>query len=104
MQAQDLSRCFILYSKLVVKMSLSRFSHILRSNALRRTCPWRPLSTGSDLVVKVPVMGESITTGVMANWLVKVSDFVAADAVVASIETDKVWNFIMKMTFLIHDS
>ncbi len=41
--------------------------------------------------VPVPIMGESITQGVLAKWLVKVNDVVKADAVVASIETDKVF-------------
>ena len=45
---------------------------------------------GEKVIVPVPVMGESITQGVLAKWDVKVGDFVAADAVVASIETDKV--------------
>eukprot|EP01041_Mallomonas_annulata_P007219 gene7219-14718_t len=40
--------------------------------------------------VLVPVMGESITQGMLAKWLVKVGDEVAVDAVVAAIETDKV--------------
>eukprot|EP01036_Dinobryon_divergens_P026476 gene26476-35135_t len=44
----------------------------------------------SLLTVDVPVMGESITTGMLAKWNVKVGDFVGTDAVVANIETDKV--------------
>ena len=40
--------------------------------------------------VPVPVMGESITQGVLASWQVKVGDSVNADDVVGSIETDKV--------------
>ena len=40
--------------------------------------------------VAVPVMGESITTGMLASWDVKSGDFVKADQVVALIETDKV--------------
>jgi 2-oxoglutarate dehydrogenase E2 component (dihydrolipoamide succinyltransferase) len=47
-------------------------------------------SEGSPVEVEVPVMGESITTGVMASWLKKLGDSVGADEVVASIETDKV--------------
>ena len=46
--------------------------------------------TLSILTVDVPVMGESITTGMLAKWNVKVGDFVGTDAVVANIETDKV--------------
>eukprot|EP00607_Mallomonas_marina_P008585 CAMPEP_0182420232 /NCGR_PEP_ID=MMETSP1167-20130531/4885_1 /TAXON_ID=2988 /ORGANISM="Mallomonas Sp, Strain CCMP3275" /LENGTH=484 /DNA_ID=CAMNT_0024595919 /DNA_START=278 /DNA_END=1732 /DNA_ORIENTATION=+ len=41
-------------------------------------------------VVVVPAMGESITQGMLAKWLVRVGDSVTNDAVVASIETDKV--------------
>ena len=37
-------------------------------------------------------MGESITQGVLAKWLVKKGDYVEADAVIASIETDKVYH------------
>ena len=39
-------------------------------------------------------MGESITQGVLAKWLVKNGDYVEADAVIASIETDKVCRYI----------
>ena len=35
-------------------------------------------------------MGESITTGALADWNFEVGDFVAADDVMAIIETDKV--------------
>ena len=40
--------------------------------------------------VPVPIMGESITQGVLAKWLVSTGAAVNADEVVASIETDKV--------------
>lgn len=40
--------------------------------------------------VDVPIMGESITTGALADWSVEVGDFASADSVVAIIETDKV--------------
>ena len=40
--------------------------------------------------VPVPIMGESITSGMLASWDVKSGDFVKADQVVAVIETDKV--------------
>jgi 2-oxoglutarate dehydrogenase E2 component (dihydrolipoamide succinyltransferase) len=40
--------------------------------------------------VEVPVMGESITTGMMSAWNVAVGDYVEIDQVVAMIETDKV--------------
>lgn len=42
------------------------------------------------IVVSVPIMGESITQGVLAKWFVKEGSSVHADDVVASIETDKV--------------
>lgn len=41
-------------------------------------------------VVRVPVMGESITTGILAKWINKIDDIVSLDQVIASIETDKV--------------
>lgn len=49
-----------------------------------------PAAGGAEITVPVPVMGESITTGVLATWLVKVGDAVAADQVLANLETDKV--------------
>jgi len=42
------------------------------------------------VIVPVPIMGESITTGVISKWNVKTGDYVDADHVVAIIETDKV--------------
>ncbi|HSK00766.1 MAG TPA: biotin/lipoyl-containing protein, partial [Kofleriaceae bacterium] len=38
----------------------------------------------------VPPVGESITEGVLSQWLVSVGDHVAADQPVADIETDKI--------------
>lgn len=38
----------------------------------------------------VPVMGESVTEGVIASWLSKVGDFVQADQPVVEVETDKI--------------
>ena len=53
--------------------------------------PPKPASAGAErLVVPVPIMGESITQGVLAKWNVKTNDTVQLDEVVASIETDKV--------------
>lgn len=46
--------------------------------------------TSQKVVVNVPIMGESITTGVLAKWLCKAGEAVSVDQVVASIETDKV--------------
>src|SRR5215212_6254556 len=40
--------------------------------------------------VEVPVLGESITEGTLAQWLKKPGDAVAADEAIASLETDKV--------------
>ena len=50
-------------------------------------------SAGKELpaiVVDVPIMGESITTGSLASWMVDAGATVAADDVIAVIETDKV--------------
>ena len=44
----------------------------------------------APMMVPVPIMGESITTGMLSQWSVKAGDSVAADQVVATIETDKV--------------
>jgi 2-oxoglutarate dehydrogenase E2 component (dihydrolipoamide succinyltransferase) len=40
--------------------------------------------------IKVPQMGESVTEGTLANWLVKPGQQVAQDDPIAEIETDKV--------------
>jgi 2-oxoglutarate dehydrogenase E2 component (dihydrolipoamide succinyltransferase) len=40
--------------------------------------------------VQVPVLGESITEGTLAQWLKKPGEAVAADEAIASLETDKV--------------
>lgn len=42
------------------------------------------------VMVPVPVMGESITQGVLASWSAKSGLVVAADEVIGMIETDKV--------------
>ena len=47
-------------------------------------------SSGEKISVPVPVMGESITQGVLAKWTAKKGSYVQMDEVVASIETDKV--------------
>lgn len=49
-----------------------------------------PAGKTEKVTVPVPIMGESITQGMLASWMVKAGDFVEADQVVASIETDKV--------------
>jgi pyruvate/2-oxoglutarate dehydrogenase complex dihydrolipoamide acyltransferase (E2) component len=52
--------------------------------------PAAPASKGAPMSIPVPIMGESITTGMLSEWSVKEGDFVSADQVVAIIETDKV--------------
>eukprot|EP00600_Ochromonadales_sp_CCMP1393_P009857 CAMPEP_0174972816 /NCGR_PEP_ID=MMETSP0004_2-20121128/10859_1 /TAXON_ID=420556 /ORGANISM="Ochromonas sp., Strain CCMP1393" /LENGTH=489 /DNA_ID=CAMNT_0016223121 /DNA_START=296 /DNA_END=1765 /DNA_ORIENTATION=+ len=47
-------------------------------------------SAAPPVMVPVPIMGESITTGNLASWEVKAGDTVNADDIVAVIETDKV--------------
>lgn len=49
-----------------------------------------PAPTVEKVIVPVPIMGESITTGVISKWNIKTGDYVEADHVVAIIETDKV--------------
>jgi len=43
-----------------------------------------------DVIVNVPIMGESITQGTVGKWHAKTGNFVKADQVIAEIETDKV--------------
>jgi len=49
-----------------------------------------PVKAAEEITVPVPVMGESITTGVLSQWSVKVGDFVKIDQIVGTVETDKV--------------
>jgi 2-oxoglutarate dehydrogenase E2 component (dihydrolipoamide succinyltransferase) len=44
----------------------------------------------SQIEVKIPPMGESISTGVLATWHVKDGDTVAKDQVLFELETDKI--------------
>ena len=46
--------------------------------------------SGQTMDIKVPAMGESVTEGTLANWLVKLGQQVAQDDPIAEIETDKV--------------
>ncbi|APH60405.1 Dihydrolipoamide succinyltransferase component (E2) of 2-oxoglutarate dehydrogenase complex [Granulibacter bethesdensis] len=46
--------------------------------------------TGMPTDIKVPSLGESVTTAVVAKWLKKAGDAVAADEAVVELETDKV--------------
>jgi 2-oxoglutarate dehydrogenase E2 component (dihydrolipoamide succinyltransferase) len=41
-------------------------------------------------VVKVPTMGDSISNGVVEEFVKKPGDYVEADEIIAKIETDKV--------------
>lgn len=43
-----------------------------------------------EVIINVPIMGESITTGMLSKWNSNTGDFVKIDEVVANIETDKV--------------
>jgi 2-oxoglutarate dehydrogenase E2 component (dihydrolipoamide succinyltransferase) len=43
-----------------------------------------------SIEIKVPVLGESIVEGTLAKWLVSVGQAVAAGAIIAELETDKV--------------
>ena len=46
--------------------------------------------SGDVMDIKVPAMGESVTEGTLANWLVKPGQAVKQDDPIAEIETDKV--------------
>ena len=77
-------------------ISVAELPPINAETIIKAEVPPPPVSPKADAVaspilsVDVPVMGESITTGVLAKWNVKVGDFVKVDEVVANIETDKV--------------
>ena len=43
-----------------------------------------------SIEVKVPTLGESVTTATVARWMKKVGDSVAADEALVELETDKV--------------
>ena len=45
---------------------------------------------GETTEMKVPAMGDSISDGTIVEWLKKEGDWVDADEIIASIETDKV--------------
>ncbi|MBX9925421.1 MAG: dihydrolipoamide succinyltransferase, partial [Hyphomicrobiaceae bacterium] len=40
--------------------------------------------------IRVPTMGESVSEATVGNWFKKVGDAIAADEIVAELETDKV--------------
>ncbi|CAM9809767.1 unnamed protein product, partial [Ectocarpus fasciculatus] len=50
----------------------------------------RHLSSGSEEVVPVPSMGDSITEGTIVEWAKQPGDSVEVDEVVVVLETDKV--------------
>lgn len=52
--------------------------------------PAKAAGPSAPVTVPVPIMGESITSGLISSWTVKVGDVVAVDHIVAMIETDKV--------------
>ena len=55
-----------------------------------KAAPAAAAPKAEKVTVPVPIMGESITSGVLSSWAVKVGDSVPADHVVATVETDKV--------------
>ena len=60
----------------------------------RRLCANRPFHSSFQrlkvVVENVPALGESITEGTIASWAKSEGDSVAADDVIAIVETDKV--------------
>ena len=49
-----------------------------------------PVSSGSEVSVVLPALGESVTEGVITRWLKSVGDAVDADEPLVEISTDKV--------------
>lgn len=47
-------------------------------------------AAAKEITVPVPIMGESITTGVLSQWHIKPGSAVRVDDIIGSIETDKV--------------
>jgi hypothetical protein len=78
------------------KLAKNRLSIKFQSSHLSTKSPSVDQSRNGNVVkVKVPQMGESITSGTMGQWLKNLSDFVKADEVVTTIDTDKVtYSFI----------
>lgn len=50
----------------------------------------KPVSSGSEVSVILPALGESVTEGVITRWLKSVGDAVDADEPLVEISTDKV--------------
>ena len=70
--------------------SVSALPPVSAETVVAKSAPTAPAGTAPTVSVPVPVMGESITQGVLAKWMVGTGAAVKADEVVASIETDKV--------------
>lgn len=49
-----------------------------------------PASSGKVVEVPLPLMGESVSQGVLAKWNIEVGSVVNAGDILASVETDKV--------------
>eukprot|EP01112_Ceratiomyxa_fruticulosa_P013784 TRINITY_DN3895_c0_g1_i2.p1 TRINITY_DN3895_c0_g1~~TRINITY_DN3895_c0_g1_i2.p1 ORF type:complete len:458 (+),score=128.45 TRINITY_DN3895_c0_g1_i2:140-1513(+) len=78
-------------SNLVTPFSLSSSNNVsLRLNPRLTNVFARSFSTDSDIVVKVPSMGDSISEGTIAEVLKKPGDSVRTDELVLSIDTDKI--------------
>ena len=76
--------------KAVTSPNATTSSAPVGKNTIQTTTVAAPIPSAAKVTVPVPIMGESITQGVLAKWFMKPGDFAAVDAVVASIETDKV--------------
>lgn len=50
----------------------------------------RHFSSGADITVSCPSLGDSITEGTIASWEKSVGDAIAQDEIVLTIETDKI--------------
>jgi 2-oxoglutarate dehydrogenase E2 component (dihydrolipoamide succinyltransferase) len=65
-----------------------------QSKSTQSSAPAKPAAastaSGDTMDIKVPAMGESVTEGTLANWLVKPGQAVKQDDPIAEIETDKV--------------
>ena len=57
--------------------------------AVPQEAPKRPAKSGGTVEVVVPALGESITEGTIAKWLVGIGEVVAADDPLVELETDK---------------
>ncbi|KYQ92787.1 dihydrolipoamide S-succinyltransferase [Tieghemostelium lacteum] len=69
-------------------VSISKLFNQYESNRYQLSI--RSYSTGKEVVVNVPTMGDSISEGTIVSWNKKIGDSVKIDDVICSIETDKV--------------